>query len=35
MNTTKLYLETIDSAYDTKFNARVTSVEGNKIGLDR
>ena len=35
MNTTKLYLETIDSAYYTKFNARVTSVDGNKIGLDR
>ena len=35
MNTTKLYLETINSAYDTKFNARVISVEGNKIGLDR
>tara|TARA_B100001113_G_C21078750_1_gene608899 strand:+ start:470 stop:1234 length:765 start_codon:yes stop_codon:yes gene_type:complete len=35
MNSIKLYLESIDSAYNTKFNARVISIDGNKIGLDR
>ncbi len=35
MNSIKLYLESIDAAYNTKFNARVISIDGNKIGLDR
>lgn len=35
MNTIKLYLESIDAAYDTKFSAKVVSIDGNKIGLDR
>ena len=35
MNTIKLYLESIDAAYDTKFNAKVVSIDGNKVGLDR
>tara|TARA_B100001121_G_scaffold310550_1_gene342403 strand:- start:3703 stop:4467 length:765 start_codon:yes stop_codon:yes gene_type:complete len=35
MNTEKLYMNDIESAYFTKFNAKVISVEGNKIGLDR
>ena len=32
MNTIKLYLESIDSAYYTKFNAKVVSIDGNKVG---
>ena len=35
MNSIKLYLESIEAAYNTKFNARVISIDGNKIGLDR
>jgi misacylated tRNA(Ala) deacylase len=35
MNSIKLYLESIYAAYNTKFNARVISIDGNKIGLDR
>ena len=35
MNTEKLYLNDIESAYNTKFNAKVISVNENKIGLDR
>ena len=35
MNTTKLYLENIEAAYNTKFTAKVISIDGNKIGLDR
>ena len=35
MNTTKLYLDNIEAAYNTKFTAKVISIDGNKIGLDR
>ena len=35
MNTTKLYLDNIEAAYNTKFTANVISIDGNKIGLDR
>ncbi|MGB0463223.1 MAG: alanyl-tRNA editing protein [Candidatus Poseidoniaceae archaeon] len=35
MNTTKLYLDNIEAAYNTKFAAKVISIDGNKIGLDR
>ena len=35
MNTTKLYLENIEAAYNTKFTAKIISIDGNKIGLDR
>ena len=35
MNTTKLYLDNIEAAYNTKFSAKVISIDGNKIGLDR
>ena len=35
MNTEKLYLNDIESAYNTKFSAKVISVNENKIGLDR
>ncbi len=35
MKTEKLYLKDIKSAYKTKFNAKVQSVEDNKIILDR
>ena len=35
MKTEKLYLKDIKSAYKTKFNARIQSVEDNKIILDR
>ena len=35
MNTTKLYLDNIEAAYDTKFTAKVISIDGNKVGLDR
>ena len=35
MNTEKLYLNDIKSAYNTKFNAKVISINENKIGLDR
>jgi len=35
MKTEKLYLKDIKSAYKTKFNANVQSVEDNKIILDR
>lgn len=35
MNTTKLYLDNIEAAYNTKFTAKVISIDGNKVGLDR
>ena len=35
MNTTKLYLDNIEAAYNTKFTAKVISIDVNKIGLDR
>ena len=35
MNTNKLYLDNIEAAYNTKFTAKVISIDGNKIGLDR
>ena len=35
MNTTKLYLDNIEAAYNTIFTAKVISIDGNKIGLDR
>lgn len=35
MATEKLYMGDIDLAYNTRFNAKVTSVEDNKIILDR
>lgn len=35
MNTIKLYLDNIEAAYNTKFTAKVISIDGNKIGLDR
>ena len=35
MNTTKLYLDNIEAAYNTKFSAKVISIDGNKVGLDR
>ena len=35
MNTTKLYLNNIEAAYNTKFTAKVISIDENKIGLDR
>ena len=35
MTTERLYLSSIDSAYEKEFMATVTKVEGNKVALDR
>lgn len=35
MTTERLYLSSIDSAYEKEFTATVTKVEGNKVALDR
>lgn len=35
MTTERLYLSSIDAAYEKEFTATVTKVEGNKIALDQ
>ena len=35
MTTERLYLSSIESAYEKEFTATVTKIEGNKIALDQ